>query len=147
MSLGWPNRRYRVDPVAVVSYIAPRDPVQEGEDGSSSRGSSKCGGRGTKRKERDDDAAGAGKKPQPQPAVSCPRDECQESSSKVCKAGEGEEGDSGGAAARTPFQSLIRHAITSNPKQFTLPYPLTVPIAFPGESKSECTKMRIEDTD
>ncbi|XP_018011324.1 PHD finger protein 12-like [Hyalella azteca] len=40
------------------------------------------------------------------------------------------------AVTESPFMSLVRHVATSNPKQFVLPYTHTVPIAFPGESKS-----------
>ena len=41
------------------------------------------------------------------------------------------------------FASLIMEAATNNPKEFELPYTLTVPIAFPGDSKGQTFCQRI----
>lgn len=40
----------------------------------------------------------------------------------------------------TPFLSLVRQAVITNPKQFALPFNYSVPIAFPGESKGKIAR-------
>ncbi|KAF2358486.1 PHD finger protein 12 MRG binding domain [Trinorchestia longiramus] len=100
--------------------------------------------RGIKRKERDDASSkNVGK------GELCHKNSKRDKCDSVTTCAEGSTSSPlGGVVSRvlvnghemlvsdSPFRVLVRQVATSNPKQFVLPYKHTVPIAFPGESKS-----------
>lgn len=84
-----------------------------------SSGKSNKSSKGIKRKEKEDDkptSSSAGK--------------ADTNDKRVCAGGrEFEISDS-------PLFTLIKAAATVNPKQFALPFEMTLPVCFPGEPKS-----------
>lgn len=91
---------------------------------SVSSGKSNKSSKGVKRKDKEDD------KPSSSTSASGKSEASEKNEKRVCAGGrEFEISDS-------PLFTLIKAAATVNPKQFTLPYEMTLPVCFPGEPKN-----------